>query len=136
VGTDALWKMLREERFNLQRQHSWCISTDSQFASKVADIAGLYLNPPLNAVVVCVDEKLSIQALERKTGHILTDNGKTVRALKTLINVMKHPICLPRLMLLLDGFKDRLRKPKSESISNPLWTWLFQNTARNKECMW
>jgi len=83
VPTDAVWKVLRQEGINLQRQRSWCISTDSQFASKAADIVGLYLNPPLNAVVLCVDEKPSIQALERKTGYIQTDNGKTVRAYKS-----------------------------------------------------
>jgi transposase len=80
VPTEAVWKVLRKEGINLQRQRSWCVSTDSQFASKAADIVGLYLSPPVNAIVLCVDEKPSIQALERKTGYIQTDNGKTVRA--------------------------------------------------------
>lgn len=78
--TDAVWKVLRKEGIHLQRHRSWCISTDSHFASKAADIVGLYLSPPVNAVVLCVDEKPSIQALERKTGYIKTDNGKIVRA--------------------------------------------------------
>lgn len=80
---DAIWKVLRKEGINLQRQRSWCISTDKDFASKAADIVGLYLGPPLNAVVLCVDEKPSIQALERKTGYIKTDSGKVVRAYKS-----------------------------------------------------
>lgn len=80
VPADAVWKVLRKEGIQLQRQRSWCISTDKNFASKSADIIGLYLDPPLNAVVLCVDEKPSIQALERKTGFIKTDNGKVVRA--------------------------------------------------------
>lgn len=75
--------ILRKEGINLQRQWSWCISTDKVFASKAADIVGLYLNSPLNAVVLCVDEKPSIQALERKTGYIKTDSGKVVRAYKS-----------------------------------------------------
>ena len=77
---DAIWKVLRKEGINLQRQRSWCISTDKNFAAKAADIVGLYLNPPLNAIVLCVDEKSNIQALERKTGCIKTDSGKIVRA--------------------------------------------------------
>lgn len=77
---DAVWKILRNEGIHLQRQRSWCISTDKHFASKAADIVGLYLNPPLNAIVLCVDEKPSIQALERKTGYIMTDNGRIARA--------------------------------------------------------
>ena len=83
VPVDAVWKVLRKEGINLQRQRSWCISTDKDFAPKAADIVGLYLNPPLNAVVLCVDEKPSMQALERKTGYIKTDSGKIVRAYRS-----------------------------------------------------
>lgn len=77
---DAVWNVLRKEGINLQRQRSWCISTDTHFASKAADIVGLYLAPPVNAIVLCVDEKPSIQALERKTGYIKTESGKVIRA--------------------------------------------------------
>jgi transposase len=80
---DAVWKVLRKEGIHLQRQRSWCISTDANFASKAADIVGLYLAPPVNAIVLCVDEKPSIQALERKTGYIKTDSGKVIRAYKS-----------------------------------------------------
>jgi transposase len=41
------------------------LSTDPQFIDKVRDIVGLYLNPPEGALVLCVDEKSSIQALDR-----------------------------------------------------------------------
>jgi putative transposase len=47
------------------RQKHFKLSTDPFFAEKVRDIVGLYLNPPENAVVLCVDEKSQIQALER-----------------------------------------------------------------------
>ena len=80
---DAVWKVLRNEGIHLQRQRSWCISTDKDFAVKAADIVGLYLDPPFNAVVLCVDEKPSMQALERKTGYIMTDNGRITRAYKS-----------------------------------------------------
>lgn len=83
VPVDAIWKVLRKEGINLQRRRSWCISTDKNFASKAADIVGLYLDPPLNAIVLCVDEKPSIQALERKTGFIKINSGKVVRAYKS-----------------------------------------------------
>ena len=80
---DAIWQVLRKQGIHLQRQRSWCISTDENFSSKAADIVGLYLNPPLNAIVLSVDEKPSIQALERKTGFIKTNDGKVVRAYKS-----------------------------------------------------
>jgi len=47
------------------RQKHFKLSTDPFFVEKVRDIVGLYLNPPENAVVLCVDEKSQIQALER-----------------------------------------------------------------------
>lgn len=82
-STHAVWRVLRKEGICLQRQRSWCVSTDKEFAAKAADIVGLYLNPPENALVISVDEKPSIQALERKTGYVETDNGKIVRGYKS-----------------------------------------------------
>ena len=53
--------------FNIQphRQKHFKLSTDPFFVEKVDDIVGLYLNPPDNAMVLCVDEKGQTQALER-----------------------------------------------------------------------
>ncbi len=76
----AVWRVLKKEGVSLNRQRSWCISNDKEFSAKAADIVGLYLAPPVNALVLCVDEKPSIQALERKTGYIETSDGKIVRA--------------------------------------------------------
>jgi transposase len=55
------------QAFGLQphRQKSWKLSKDPQFVDKVRDVVGLYLNPPERAVVLCVDEKSQIQALDR-----------------------------------------------------------------------
>jgi transposase len=47
------------------RQDSWKLSKDPQFIDKVRDVVGLYLDPPEAAVVLCVDEKSQIQALDR-----------------------------------------------------------------------
>ena len=47
------------------RQDAWKLSKDPQFIDKVRDVVGLYLDPPEAAVVLCVDEKSSIQALDR-----------------------------------------------------------------------
>ncbi len=55
------------QAFGLQphRQDAWKLSKDPQFVAKVRDVVGLYLNPPERAVVLCVDEKSQIQALDR-----------------------------------------------------------------------
>ena len=47
------------------RLKTFKISNDPQFAEKVVDIVGLYMDPPDNALVLCVDEKTQIQALDR-----------------------------------------------------------------------
>jgi len=67
----------------MARRRSWCVSTDPQFAAKAADVVGLYLNPPENAVVLSVDEKPSIQARQCPTGYVCTRNKKIVRGYKS-----------------------------------------------------
>ncbi len=65
VSHDTITRLWR--RFCLQphRTEGFKFSTDPQLEAKVRDVVGLYLNPPDNAVVVCVDEKSQIQALDR-----------------------------------------------------------------------
>ena len=53
-------------------------SNDPDFETKAADVIGLYLNPPQNALVLSVDEKPSIQALERAQGYLRLPDGKAV----------------------------------------------------------
>jgi transposase len=79
----AVWRVLRKEGIYLQRQRTWCVSTDPEFATKAAGVVGLYLNPPLNALVLSVDEKPSIQAIQRPSGYVETDSGAVVRAMKS-----------------------------------------------------
>jgi transposase len=79
LPADFIWKVLRNHGIQLQRRRSWCISTDPEFAEKAADVVGLYLDPPENAFVLCVDEKPHIQALERAQGYLKLPNGRAVR---------------------------------------------------------
>jgi len=62
VSVARIWRA-----FGLQphRQESFQLSTDPLFIEKVRDVVGLYMSPPENALVLCVDEKSQIQALER-----------------------------------------------------------------------
>jgi transposase len=83
ISDDAVWRILQKEGIQLQRCRSWCVSTDKEFTAKSADIVGLYLNPPENALVICVDEKPSIQAIERKRGYVETSSGKIVQGMKS-----------------------------------------------------
>jgi transposase len=78
VSSHQIWRILRRHDICLQRRRSWCISTDPEFGPKAADVVGLYLNPPQNALVLSVDEKPSIQALERAQGYLRLPDGKAV----------------------------------------------------------
>jgi transposase len=78
VSADWVWATLRRHGISLQRRRSWCISTDPEFARKAADIVGLYLHPPENAVVLSIDEKPHIQALERAQGWLRLPDGKAL----------------------------------------------------------
>src|SRR6476646_10554163 len=51
---------------------------DPKFAAKAADVVGLYIAPPAKAIVLCVDEKPSIQALERAQGYLKLPNGRAL----------------------------------------------------------
>lgn len=78
VSRHQVWRVLRRYDIQLQRRHSWCLSTDPEFAAKAADIVGLYLSPPEEALVLCVDEKPHIQALERAQGYLKLPNGRAI----------------------------------------------------------
>ena len=65
ISADQIWRVLRRHGISLQRRRSWGVSTDPCFAQKAADVVGLYLNPPDHAIVLSVDEKSQIQALDR-----------------------------------------------------------------------
>jgi transposase len=78
VSTSQVWRILRVHGISLQRRRSWCVSTDPQFSEKAADVVGLYLHPPDNAVVICVDEKPHIQALERAQGWLKLPDGRAL----------------------------------------------------------
>jgi transposase len=65
VSHDSIARLWRRFCLAPHRTEGFKFSTDPQLEAKVADVVGLYLNPPGNAVVVCVDEKSQCQALER-----------------------------------------------------------------------
>jgi transposase len=78
VDVQYVWRSLRKQKIDLAGRKSWCESNDPEFAAKAADVVGLYMAPPRNAIVICVDEKPSIQALERAQGYLKLPNGRAL----------------------------------------------------------
>ena len=65
VSKDTVHRIWRTFGLKPHRQEHFKLSTDPFFVDKVVDIVGLYMNPPEHALVLCVDEKSQVQALER-----------------------------------------------------------------------
>ncbi len=65
VSLSAVQRLWRANRLQPHRIRTFKRSNDPAFAEKVEDIVGLYMNPPAHAVVVSIDEKSQIQALDR-----------------------------------------------------------------------
>ena len=78
VDVNYVRRFLRKQKIDLAGRKSWCESNDPEFAAKAADVVGLYMAPPRNAIVICVDEKPSIQALERAQGYLKLPNGRAL----------------------------------------------------------
>lgn len=71
--------ILRKNGLKPHLVRTYKVSRDPDFAAKVEDIVGLYLNPPMHAVVLSVDEKTSIQALERTQPPLPMRTGRAAR---------------------------------------------------------
>ena len=84
--------------FGLQAAPSgdWKLSKDPLFVEKVRDVVGLYLNPPERAVVLCVDEKSQIQALDRTAPILPMLPGQSRSARPTTTSARAPPASTPR----------------------------------------
>jgi len=78
VHEQHIWRFLRAQKIDLSGRTSWCESNDPEFVAKAAEIVGLYVAPPENAVVLSVGEKPSIQALGRAQGHLKLPTGRAM----------------------------------------------------------
>ena len=78
VSDQYIWRFLRRHKIDLSGLKSWCQSNDPDFVPKAAEIVGLYLDPPEDAIVLAVDEKPQIQALERAQGYLKLKNGRSL----------------------------------------------------------
>jgi transposase len=65
VGRETVRAILREAHLRPHRLGTFTRSNDPEFRTKLMDVVGLYTDPPENAVVLCVDEKTQVQALDR-----------------------------------------------------------------------
>jgi transposase len=79
VSPSSVGRIWRAFSIKPHRSETFQISTDPEFVEKVHDVVGLYLNPPTNAAVFCVDEKTQVQALNRTQPILPTRPGMVER---------------------------------------------------------
>lgn len=76
VGKDLVSNIWRAHNIKPHRVKSFKLSRDPRFVEKLTDVVGLYLNPPDRAIVLCVDEKSQIQALDRTQPGLPLKKGR------------------------------------------------------------
>ena len=76
VGHTTVQRIWKEHGLKPHLTRTFKLSNDPKFAEKVVDIVGLYLNPPDKAVVLCIDEKSQIQALDRTQPGLPMKKGR------------------------------------------------------------
>ena len=133
-----IWK---KHKLQPHRVESFKFSNDPEFAPKVRDIVGLYVNPPDKAIVLSVDEKSQIQALDRtqpilplrpglpeRQTHDYEGHGTTT--LFAALNVLEGTVigeCQPRHRHQeFLGFLDRIEESVESGVDS---TWCSTNTA-------
>ena len=79
ISQSSVSRVWRHFGIQPHRLGRYMASDDPEFEEKAADIIGLYLNPPLNAAVFCVDEKSAIQALDRLDPVLPLSPGRAER---------------------------------------------------------
>lgn len=84
ISQNSVTRILQEADLKPHKIHYWCgQSTDPEFKSKMTEIIGLYMDPPDNALVICVDEKTQIQALDRTQPELPLRSGQPRRQTNT-----------------------------------------------------
>lgn len=76
VGKDTVARIWRARELKPWKVEVFKLSNDPRFEEKLVDVVGLYMNPPERAVVLCVDEKSQIQALERSQPSLPLKRGR------------------------------------------------------------
>src|SRR6185436_11521573 len=83
VSQSSVSRIWRAFQSKPHRRRTFTLSTDEFFVEKVRDIVGLYMSPPDHAIVLCLDEKSQIQALERTQPVLPLTFGQSQRATAT-----------------------------------------------------
>jgi transposase len=110
VSSASVYRIWQAHGLQPHRSRTFKLSTDPAFVEKLVDVVGLYVNPPEKALVLCVDEKSQIQALQRSQPGLPLKRGRAgtlthdykrhgTTTLFAALNVLEGTVigsCLPR----------------------------------------
>jgi hypothetical protein len=140
VGHTTVQRIWKEHGLKPHLSRPFKLSNDPKFAEKVVDIVGLYLNPPGRAVVLCVDEKSQIQALDRtqpglplKKGRAqtMTHDYKRNGTTASWINLVER--------LFAEITRQAIRRGVFKSVADleaAIETWLTERNAKPTPFKW
>ena len=95
VSKNTINNIWRAHKLQPHRTKTFKLSRDPKLLEKMTDVVGLYLNPPQQAIVLCVDEKRQIQALDRTQPGLPIKKGRC-GTMPTTTSAMEPPHCLLR----------------------------------------
>jgi hypothetical protein len=96
ISASSVRRIWRAHGLQPHRSRRFKLSNDPQFAAKLRDIVGLYVDPPAHAVVLSVDEKSQIQALDRSQPGLPLKRGRCGTMTHDYIRNGAPPPCSPR----------------------------------------
>jgi transposase len=95
ISPTTVHRIWRDHKLKPHQVRSFKFSKDPQLTEKIVDVVGLYMDPPSGALVLCVDEKTQIQALDRTQPTLPMKLGKAAR-MRTTTSATARPASTPR----------------------------------------
>ena len=119
VSVSSVQRIWRSHGLQPHRMRQFKLSNDPQFAAKVRDVVGLYVDPPAHAVVLSVDEKSQIQALDRTQPGIGAKIGLDPARIGLILGSdARRTICSDRPIWRVAGAASRRAGPRSSGAGD------------------
>ncbi len=135
VSHNTVARVWAEHDLKPWRTETFKFSTDPQLEAKVRDVVGLYLDPPERAIVVCVDEKSQIQALDRTAPNLPLRPGSPERRTHDYVRHGTTTLFAALEVATGQGHRPVLRRGTATASSSPSSSW-WPRPTRGGSCTW
>lgn len=146
VSISSVQRIWRAFGLQPHRLETFKLSTDPDFVAKVRDVVGLYVSPPQHAIVLCVDEKSQIQALDRTQPLLPMRPGQAARrshdykrhgttSLFAALDIATGQVigkCFPATEPPSSAGSSTRSRPMSRRTSTSTWSWITTPPTRRR----